>query len=142
MGAREEIMDEPCNRTANPFPTSAASSQKGSSGGGGSRRAFLKASGVPAMGTAQALVPAAAIGQSAAVADPDLARLQGTRRILLKGGVVLTLDRQIGDFAQADVLIEDGKIREVRPAISASPESAAVIDAANRIVMPGFIDSH
>ena len=30
---------------------------------------------------------------------------------------MLTLDRQVGDFAQADVLIEDGKIREVRPNI-------------------------
>ena len=36
--------------------------------------------------------------------------LQGARRILIKGGIVLTLDRQIGDFAQADVLIEDGRI--------------------------------
>ena len=44
--------------------------------------------------------------------------MQGQRRILLKGGVVLTLDRQVGDFAQADVLIEDGKIREVRPDIA------------------------
>ena len=67
--------------------------------------------------------------------------LQGQRRILLKGGVVLTLDRQVGDFAQADVLIEDGKIREVRPNI-ADRDAAAVVDATNRIVNPGFIDTH
>ena len=72
--------------------------------------------------------------------DAELARLQGARRILLKGGIVLTLDRQIGDFAQADVLIEDGKIREVRPNIAA--DAAAVIEAANRILVPGFIDTH
>src|SRR5262249_55894166 len=72
--------------------------------------------------------------------DAELARLQGQRRILLKGGVVLTLDRSIGDFAQADVLIEDGKIREVRPNIAA--DDAAVVEAANRIVIPGFIDTH
>src|SRR5262249_35038424 len=40
------------------------------------------------------------------------------------------------------VLIEDGKIREVRPNIDASPESAAIIDASNRILIPGFIDTH
>jgi cytosine/adenosine deaminase-related metal-dependent hydrolase len=68
--------------------------------------------------------------------------LQTQRRILIKGGVVLTLDRRIGDFAQADVLIEDGKIREVRPNIAVSAEAAAVIDASNRIVIPGFIDTH
>ena len=38
------------------------------------------------------------------------------------------------------MLIEDGKIREVRPDITAA--DAAVVDATNRIVMPGFIDSH
>jgi cytosine/adenosine deaminase-related metal-dependent hydrolase len=55
---------------------------------------------------------------------------------------VLSLDRQVGDFARADVLIEDGKIREVRPNIAISADAAAVVDAANRIVLPGFIDSH
>ena len=62
-------------------------------------------------------------GGSPTAADAELAGLQRQRRILLKGGVVLTLDRQVGDFAQADVLIEDGKIREVRPniAVSATP---------------------
>ena len=52
----------------------------------------------------------------------------------------MTLDRQVGDFPLADVLIEDGKIREIRPDIAAG--DAAVVDAANRIVMPGFIDTH
>jgi 5-methylthioadenosine/S-adenosylhomocysteine deaminase len=55
---------------------------------------------------------------------------------------VLTLDPQVGDFAQADVLIEDGKIRAVAPSIAASNESTALVDAANRIVLPGFIDTH
>jgi 5-methylthioadenosine/S-adenosylhomocysteine deaminase len=85
-----------------------------------------------------------ALAQSAGAADADgsLARVQRERRILIKGGVVLTLDPRIGDFAQADVLIEDGKIREVRPSIAVSDDAAAVIDAANRIVLPGFIDTH
>src|SRR6185369_4798117 len=39
----------------------------------------------------------------------------------------------------ADVLIEKGLIAAVRPNISAD---AQVIDAANMIVMPGFVDTH
>jgi cytosine/adenosine deaminase-related metal-dependent hydrolase len=110
-----------------------------------SRRAFLMAGAGLAAGGAVAQLPAGsslAQGVGAADADAELRRLQGQRRILIKGGVVLTLDRRIGDFAQADVLIEDGKIREVRPNIAASGDASAVIDAANRIVIPGFIDTH
>jgi 5-methylthioadenosine/S-adenosylhomocysteine deaminase len=110
-----------------------------------SRRAFLKAGAGLAAGGAVAQMPAgSALGQGggATDADADVRRLQTQRRILLKGGVVLTLDRRIGDFAQADVLIEDGKIREVRPNIAVSADAAAVIDASNRIVIPGFIDTH
>jgi 5-methylthioadenosine/S-adenosylhomocysteine deaminase len=133
------MMDDFCTNLAT---SSARSDGEDSDCAPASRRSFLKVGGgVLAMGTTQAMLPRVAIAQPAA-ADPDLARLQQARRILLKGGVVMTLDRQIGDFAQADVLIEDGRIREVRPGIVASPDSAAVIDAANRIVMPGFIDSH
>src|SRR5262249_51635169 len=107
---------------------------------GASRRSVLKAgAGLLAGGAAANGVPASA--QAEGTAGPELARLQRGRRILLQGGIVLTLDRQLGDFAQADVLIEDGRIRELRPAIAAS-EDTAVIDAANRILIPGFIDTH
>ena len=106
-----------------------------------SRRAFLKAGAGLAAGGAVAPTPPA-LAQGVGATDADLRRLQAQRRILIRGGVVLTLDRRIGDFAQADVLIEDGKIREVRPGIAVSPDAAAVIDASNRIVVPGFIDTH
>jgi cytosine/adenosine deaminase-related metal-dependent hydrolase len=99
-----------------------------------SRRNFLKASaGVVAAGAIPATASAQGIGT-------ELNRLQGSRRILLKGGVVLTMDRQLGDFAKADVLIEDGRIREIRPDIAAS--DAFVVDASNRVITPGFIDTH
>jgi len=42
------------------------------------------------------------------------------RRILLKDGVVLSLDPQVGDFEKADVLIEGSKIVEIRPNLKAS----------------------
>jgi 5-methylthioadenosine/S-adenosylhomocysteine deaminase len=98
-----------------------------------SRRRILKS------GAALIAGASAAPRSASAQTDPDLTRLQGARRILLKGGVVLTLDRQIGDFAQADVLIEDGLIRAVRPDITAD---AVLVDAGNRILVPGFVDTH
>jgi 5-methylthioadenosine/S-adenosylhomocysteine deaminase len=101
-----------------------------------SRRRLLQAGAALAAGTA--MLPASASAQGAA--DPELARLQGARRILIKGGVVLSLDRSVGDFAKADVLIDDGKIREIRPEIAAS--DAAVVEAGNRVLVPGFIDTH
>src|SRR5215471_4849976 len=78
-----------------------------------SRRDLLKLSvGLAAGEAAAQLVPGTAAAQDVGAASPDaeLSRLQGQRPILLKGGVVLTLDPQIGDFAQADMLIENGKI--------------------------------
>ena len=73
---------------------------------GKSRRAFLKAGTGLAAGAA---LPAAASAQGGQEADPELTRLQWQRRILLKGGVVLTMDPQVGHFASADVLIEAGR---------------------------------
>src|SRR4029450_13599959 len=61
------------------------------------------------------------------------------RRILLKDGVVLSLDPQVGDFEKADVLIEGSKIIEIRPNLRAS---AAVIDASSMITIPALVDSH
>jgi len=108
-----------------------------------SRRGFLKSSAGFMAGAASAQeLPGIALAQAPGAADAELSRLQGQRRILIKGGVVLTLDRNVGDFGEADVLIEDGKIREVRPNIAVSGDAAAVVDAANRIVIPGFIDTH
>jgi cytosine/adenosine deaminase-related metal-dependent hydrolase len=79
---------------------------------------------------------AAAGGEAQAATKPT----QTGRPILLKGGCVLSLDRAVGDFEQADVLIEGKKISAVRPNISAP--NAQVIDASKRIVMPGFVDTH
>jgi len=62
------------------------------------------------------------------------------KRTLLKGGTVLTLDSQLGNFTQADVLIDGTKIAGVGPNLMDG--DAEVIDASNMIVMPGFVDTH
>ena len=61
-------------------------------------------------------------------------------RVLIKGGTVLSLDRAVGNMVEADVLIEDGIISEVGPSLRA--RGAEVVDAADTIVMPGFVDAH
>jgi cytosine/adenosine deaminase-related metal-dependent hydrolase len=61
-------------------------------------------------------------------------------RTLISGGIVVTMDPALGDLERGDVLIEDGVIAEVAARIDA-PE-AEVIDATDRIVMPGFVDNH
>src|SRR6187401_229781 len=63
-----------------------------------------------------------------------------TERTLIKGGIVLTQDPNLGELPNADVLIEDDKIAAVGPDLSA--DGAKVIDAAGDIVIPGFIDTH
>ena len=61
-------------------------------------------------------------------------------KTLLKNGIVLTLDKKVGNFHKADVLIDGAKIAAVSPNLNA--EGAEVIDASVMIVMPGFVDSH
>jgi 5-methylthioadenosine/S-adenosylhomocysteine deaminase len=105
----------------------------------GSRRNFLMgaaATGVAAAGlTLFAPRPAAADFDNA---PEDSGRLG--RRYIIRGGSVMSLDPTVGDFAQADVLVEGKKILAVGPNLHAG--DAAVIDARGRIVMPGFIDTH
>ena len=103
-----------------------------------SRRNFLTLSaGVAAAGAAAALTPGEAQAQNT---QDELSRLRSARRILLKGGIVLTMDRQIGDFANADVMIENGRIAAIRPNLQAG--DAFVVQATNRIIIPGFVDTH
>jgi 5-methylthioadenosine/S-adenosylhomocysteine deaminase len=61
-------------------------------------------------------------------------------RTLFKGGTVLTLDKSIGDFSVADVLVEGSRIAAVGPNLSAG--DARVVDATGHIVMPGFVNPH
>jgi len=107
----------------------------------GSRRNFLK--GLAATGLATgglklfAPRPAAAQGGAA----PFNSGAPGTRYVI-SGGSVMTMDPSLGNlgnFPQADVLVEGKKILDVGPNLNASGPK---IDASGAIVMPGFIDTH
>lgn len=100
------------------------------------RREFLQQSILfPSTVTLGSLLP-----QMAFTADFQSTPPDSDRSVLLKGGVVLTMDQLQGDFDQADILIEDGLIALISASIDAP--NAQLIDASNMIVMPGFVDSH
>src|SRR5467141_4797519 len=104
-----------------------------------SRRDFLK--GTAAIGATTAGLSLFA-AHPASADDDDAPEATGRpgRRYVIRGGSVLSMDPQVGDFVQADVLVEGKKILAVRPNIHAS--DAGEIDARGKIVMPGFIDTH
>ncbi|MES2957138.1 MAG: amidohydrolase family protein, partial [Pseudomonadota bacterium] len=106
-----------------------------------SRRGFLKATG--AGGAAAAAGGMAMFNARPADAsegrEPEHSGQRG-RRLLIRGGAVMSMDPAVGDFAEADVLVDGKKILAVGRNLQAG--GAAVIDARGRIVMPGFIDTH
>jgi 5-methylthioadenosine/S-adenosylhomocysteine deaminase len=110
-----------------------------------SRRALLKAAAlVPAMPFAGQAEPQ---GGDARSNDATRERLQRTagdarRRIFIRGGSILTMDPSVGDFARGDVLIEGRRIAQVGQDLSAASQGAIVIDAAESVVIPGFVDPH
>src|ERR1700722_19150770 len=59
---------------------------------------------------------------------------------LIRGGVVLSLDPAVGDFVKGDILVEGDTIAAV--GVGLKVDDAEVIDAADMIVMPGFVDAH
>jgi cytosine/adenosine deaminase-related metal-dependent hydrolase len=62
------------------------------------------------------------------------------KRIVVRGAEIVTVDAALGDFSQADILVEDGKIRAVGPSLPAA--DAEAIDGAGMIALPGIIDAH
>jgi len=99
-----------------------------------SRPDFLRAGALGTLaGAAGALAPGGPVLAANEVAAP-------TDRLLLKGGTVITLDRAVGDFRTGDILIEGGKIVDVKPVLNAA--GARIVDASNTIIIPGFVDTH
>ncbi len=104
------------------------------------RRQFLAAT---AAGLAGGACVSGQLGGSPAANAPAAQDLVGDgrkRRILLRGGVVLTLDPRVGDFERANVLVDGKRIAEIGPEVAAA--DAEVIDCSGTIVMPGFITTH
>ncbi|MEA2945965.1 MAG: hypothetical protein QOI40_1295, partial [Alphaproteobacteria bacterium] len=111
---------------------------------GSSRRDLLKAGAVlvASAPTLPGTAAAQGLGRADARAVDRLLRQSAdpNRRILVRGGTIVSIDRQVGDLAQGDVLIEGKRIVAVAPGIEAS--GAQVIDASSTIVIPGFVDAH
>ena len=107
-------------------------------GDGVSRRAFLASGGAGLAAGAAVTGLAGCAATNPAGGDAPMSGGPG-QRVLLKGGVVLTMDSRLGDFEKGDVLIEGSKIAGVGATL---PANGTVVDASNMIVMPGFIDTH
>ncbi len=102
-----------------------------------SRRDVMKAAAaVGAVATASTLLSTENAFAQAAPVDSGM---EG-RRILIRGGAVLSMDPEVGDFDSADVLVDGRTIAEIGPNIDAG--DADVVEAEGMIVMPGFIDTH
>ena len=61
-------------------------------------------------------------------------------RTVIRRAAIVTMDDRLGDLLCGDILIEDGRIREVAPQIDAP--DATTIEAGGMIAIPGFVDSH
>jgi 5-methylthioadenosine/S-adenosylhomocysteine deaminase len=62
------------------------------------------------------------------------------RRTLIQRAWLVTMDPEHDVMSDADLLIEDGKIAAIGPDLGV--EDAEIIDGTDRIVIPGFVDSH
>mgnify|MGYP003666829626 CR=1 FL=1 len=63
-----------------------------------------------------------------------------TTRTLIQGATVLSMDNDVGNLVNADILIEGSTIKAIGENLDAN--DAVIIDAAGMIAMPGMVDSH
>src|SRR5437016_8515848 len=79
--------------------------------------------------------------EAMSTASPIAEGLQTGRPVVLRNGIVLTMDDGHRVLRGADVLVIGERIAEVGPNL-AVPDGTTQIDATNGIVMPGMIDTH
>lgn len=65
-----------------------------------------------------------------------------SKELLIKGGHIVTVDPDLGDLTEGDVLAADGVITAVGKDLQPATADAEVIDAAGRLVIPGLVDTH
>ena len=63
-----------------------------------------------------------------------------SQRLVFRNGFVVSMDPDIGEIPNGEVLVEDGVIVDVGSDLGVS--DAEEIDATGMIVMPGFVDTH
>ena len=61
-------------------------------------------------------------------------------RLVVRGGFVVSMDNEIGQVPNADILIEDDTIVEIGQGLAVG--DAEEVDANGMIVLPGFVDTH
>jgi cytosine/adenosine deaminase-related metal-dependent hydrolase len=104
-----------------------------------SRRDFLKTATVTGVAAAGLNL----FGTRPAIADgaaPPEGSGRSGRRYVIRGGSVMSMDPNVGNFPKADIMIEGKQIVAIGPNLPAG--GGTQIDASGRIVMPGFIDTH
>ncbi|WP_262699515.1 MULTISPECIES: amidohydrolase family protein [Streptomyces] len=60
--------------------------------------------------------------------------------VLIRGGHVVTMDPDLGDLPDTDVLVRDSRIVDVAPNLPTG--GAEMVEAGGRIVIPGLVDGH
>ena len=63
-----------------------------------------------------------------------------SKTVVIRGGRLV--DARTRSFDFADILVEGDTIREVGPAGMNAPETAAVVSAKDRLLIPGLINTH
>src|SRR5262245_21422252 len=137
--ARKDRADAP----SRPEPEALAGEQRTS------RRDLLRAGGGIAVAAgATALFAGDAVAQGQARDADTLERLvragrDPRRRILLKGGTIISMDAAVGDFVRGDLLIEGKRIAAVNADLGTAQDANTIaVDATDAIVIPGFVDCH
>lgn len=104
-----------------------------------SRRGFLAAAGMAGAGLSfDFLRQPAAAARPAPLTWPHPGKQ--IREYVIRDATIVTMDPGLGDLAQGDILIGNGKIKSVGQNLPAN--GLAEIDARGMIAMPGFIDTH
>ena len=62
--------------------------------------------------------------------------------LVIDGGVVVTMNANREVYAPGHVVIRDGKITEVGAGRARVPQGATVVDAENKVVIPGLVNAH